>query len=154
MSQQPGSAFAGAATHSAYGPTGGDGRRGAWAGLTAFASTMMALVGGFHVLAGLTALVGDDFAVDTEDSLFQLDATTWGWVHLVLGAILVAAGVAVFSGALWARAVGTVAAGVTAVAAFLWLPVYPLWGVFLLVLSIFVILALTVHGRDLSRLER
>lgn len=153
MSQYPGPAFAGAATHSPYEPTSGEGRRGGWAGLTAFASTVMALVGGFHALVGLTALVGDDFAVDTEGYLFQFDTTTWGWIRLVLGTILVAAGVALFSGTTWARVVGAVAAGVTALAAFLWLPMYPLWGASVLVLSIFVILALTVHGRDLSHPE-
>jgi hypothetical protein len=153
MSQQFAPDYGAAATRATYGPTSGPVVRGTWAGLTAFASTVMVLVGGFHALAGLTALVGDDFAVDTEGYLFGFDTTTWGWVHLVLGTLLVASGIALFTGAIWARAVGTLAAGVTALAAFLWLPLYPLWGALVLVLSIVVILAVTVHGRDLSRLD-
>ena len=36
--------------------------------------------------------------------------TTWGWIHLVVGAVVVAAGFLVFAGKVWARAVGVVVA--------------------------------------------
>ena len=81
--------------------------------------------------------------------VFQFDVTTWGWVHLILGIVVILAGVALFSGAVWARTIGVILAVVSAIAAFAWLPYYPLWGGLIAAAAIFVIWALTAHGRDI-----
>ncbi len=70
-------------------------------------------------------------------------------IHLILGIVVVLAGFFVFTGAVWARTVGVVVAVLWALVAFAWLPWYPVWAVLLIAVSIFIIWALTVHGRDI-----
>ena len=79
----------------------------AWAaGWIAFAGFMMIMLGAFHAVAGLVGIIDDQFYVTTQKYVFQFDRTTWGWIHLIVGIIVVLAGFGVFSGALWARIVG------------------------------------------------
>jgi hypothetical protein len=124
---------------------------GAAVGFTVFASIMLMIAGFNQVLAGLVALVNDEFFVLGEEYLFKFDATTWGWIHLLVGLLVLASGFGLFSGAVWARTVGVVVAALTIVVNFLWIPIYPLWSIVLITLAIFVIWALTVHGRDITR---
>lgn len=119
-------------------------------GLTVFASAMLVMVGAFQAIAGLVALVNDEFFVITQEWVFQFDVTTWGWVHLILGVIMVAAGVMLYSGSVFARTVGVIFALVSALAMFMWLPWYPIWAISIIVLDVFVIWALTAHGRDIT----
>jgi cell division protein FtsX len=65
----------------------------------------------------------------------------------------VLAGFGVFTGAVWARTIGVIMAIVSGIAAFAWLPWYPIWGVAIIVCAIGVIWALTAHGRDVERLQ-
>lgn len=46
---------------------------------------------------------------------------TRGWIHMILVVIVVAAGVDIFSGAVWARAIGVFIAIISGVANFLFL---------------------------------
>src|SRR4029077_7507420 len=99
---------------------------------------------------GLVALINDTFYVAGEEWVFEFDVTTWGWIHLLLGILVAAAGVFVLVGQVWARTVGVIVATFSAVVNFAWLPYYPVWGVIIIALDVFVIWALTVHGRDIT----
>jgi hypothetical protein len=122
-----------------------------WAvGWTVFAATMMLIQGIWWVMAGIVALFNDEFYVVTPRYLFQFDVTTWGWIHLLVGVLILAAGAALYSGAVWARTVGVIMAVIALVTAFAWLPWYPLWAVLFIVISIAVVWALTAHGRDVT----
>ena len=84
----------------------------AWAaGWIAFAGFMMIMLGAFHAVAGLVGIIDDQFYVSTQKYVFQFDRTTWGWINLIIGIIVVLAGFGVFSGALWARIVGVILGG-------------------------------------------
>jgi acyl-CoA synthetase (AMP-forming)/AMP-acid ligase II len=83
--------------------------------------------------------------------IFKLDVSTWGWVHLILGIVVFLASLALFQGAVWARTVGVILAGLSALVGFVWLPWYPIWGIIFIVTAVFVIWALTVHGRDVTK---
>jgi hypothetical protein len=123
----------------------------AWAiGWTAFAGFMMLVQGCWWLIAGFIALVNDTFYVAGDEYIFQFDATTWGWVHLLLGILVLAAGVSLFSGAVWARTVGVIMAVLATIAAFAWLPWYPIFAILLITVSVAVIWALTAHGRDIT----
>ena len=63
------------------------------------------------------------------------------------------AGVGLFSGAVWARSIGVILAALSAIATFAYLPWYPIWSVVIITLDVFVIWALTAHGRDITRVE-
>jgi hypothetical protein len=117
-------------------------------GFTVFAGTMMIVIGILHAIQGTVAVANDTFYVVGQEWTFSLDVTTWGWTHLILGAVVAVAGFFVFQGAVWARAIGVVVAAVSAIVNFAWLPYYPVWGIVVIVLDVFVIWALTAHGRD------
>ena len=120
-------------------------------GLTLFAATMMVIGGFFQAMQGLIALFNDTFYVVGEEWTFEFDITGWGWIHLIMGAVLVVAGVFLFQGAVWARVVGIAVAALSAVLNFMWLPYYPIWSILIIAVDVLVIWALTAHGRDITR---
>jgi hypothetical protein len=120
-------------------------------GLVVFAAVMMILLGVFHALTGLTAILKDQFFVfRSSNYLVSVDVTAWGWIHLIGGAIVALAGFSVLRGALWARAIGILLAALSAIANFLFIPYYPVWSLLMIVLDVFVIWALARHGRRVA----
>jgi hypothetical protein len=121
-----------------------------WAvGFILFAAIMMIMVGVFQAFQGLVAIFENEFYVATRNYLFQFDATTWGWIHLILGLIMAVAGWGLFSGRTWARTVAILLAVLSAIANFAFIPYYPFWSLLIITLDIFVIWAVAVHGGDL-----
>jgi hypothetical protein len=118
-------------------------------GWTMFAAFMLILIGGFHIFAGLVGLINDKFYAVTPKYVLQFDATTWGWIHLLAGIVVMLAGFGLLSGAVWARTVGVIIALISAFASFTWLPWYPIWGIMIITIDVTVIWALTAHGRDI-----
>jgi hypothetical protein len=124
----------------------------AWAmGYAAFAGFILIIVGVFQAFAGLVAIIDDEYYIVTQEYILQLDPTQWGWIHLIWGIVVMLAGFGIFSGNILARTVGVAAAGISALTAFAWLPAQPVWGILIIALDIAIIWALTVHGRDLSK---
>jgi hypothetical protein len=118
-----------------------------WAlGFIVFAAVMMMMAGAFQALAGLIAIFENEFYVATRNYLFQFDATSWGWIHLILGVVVALAGFGLLSGATWARVVGITLAVLSAIANFLFIPYYPFWSLLIIALDVFVIWALAVYG--------
>ena len=118
-------------------------------GFILFAAIMMIMAGVFQAIVGLVAIFENEFYVATRNYLFQFDATTWGWIHLVVGLIVAFAGWGVLSGRTWARVVGITLAVLSAIANFLFIPYYPFWALTVITLDIFVIWALAAHGGEL-----
>jgi hypothetical protein len=120
-----------------------------WAvGFTAFAGAIMLMVGIFQAFAGLAAILNDEFFVRRPNYTYDIDITGWGWIHLIIGLSLAAAGFAVFSGATWARAVGITLALLSAIANFFFIPVYPVWAILIIALDVIVIWALATYSED------
>ena len=121
-----------------------------WAvGLILFAAIMMLMAGVFQALQGLVAIFENEFYVATRNYLFQFDATTWGWIHLILGLLVAFAGWGLLSGRTWARALAITLAVLSAIANFLFIPYYPFWSLLIITLNVFVIWAVAAHGGDL-----
>ena len=122
-----------------------------WAvGWTAFAGVMMVLLGFWWMIAGLVAIENDDFYVVTQDYIFQFSTSTWGWIHLIVGGVVLVSGFGLFSGNVLARTVGVIIAALSGLIAFAWLPWYPVWAVIFIAVSIAIIWSLTAHGRDIT----
>lgn len=117
-----------------------------------FAAVTMAMIGMFHAITGLAALFENEFYVATPNYVFELDVTAWGWIHLVGGIVVAIAAFGVFSGNLAARVVGIAIAALSAVVNFAFIPYQPLWSLTIIALDVFVIWALSVHGRDAASL--
>ncbi len=123
-------------------------------GWTAFAGIMMVMAGVWWVLVGFVGIVNGDFYVIDLEWILRFSTTTWGWIHVLLGIVILLAGFGLFSGAVWARTVGVMVAVLWAIVAFSWLPWHPVWAVLLIAISIFVIWALTVGGSGLADARR
>ena len=111
-----------------------------------FAVCAMVMIGLFHAIMGLTAIIGDKFYVLGRDYVYQFDVTGWGWLHLIAGVIVVVAGFCLFTGRLWARVVGITVAVLSAVANFFFIPYYPVWSVIIIALDVLVIWSLATYG--------
>jgi len=121
-----------------------------WTGWVVFAGIMMVMLGVFHAIEGLIALFQDEyFLVGKSGLTVHVDYTTWGWVHLIGGIIVFAAGICVFAGMLWARTVGVLVALLSAVVNIGFLSAYPIWSTMMITLDVLIIWALTVHGGEL-----
>jgi hypothetical protein len=121
-----------------------------WAvGFILFAAIMMIMIGIFQAIAGLVAIFENEFYVTTRNYLFQFDATTWGWIHLIVGVVIAFAGWGLMSGRTWARVAGITLAVLSAIANFAFIPYYPFWALTIIALDVLVIWALAAHGRAL-----
>jgi hypothetical protein len=115
-------------------------------GFILFAAIMMLMSGVFQAIQGLVGIFENEFYVATRNYLFQFDATTWGWIHLIGGIIVVLAGWGLLSGQTWARTVAIIVAVLSAIANFAFIPYYPFWSLLIITLDIFVIWAVAAHG--------
>jgi hypothetical protein len=116
-----------------------------WVGWIVFAAVIMVMIGVFSIIGGLIALFDDHYTAYV-NSL----ANTWGWVTLILGIITLFAAFGILRGATWARIVAVIMASLVAIDHFTTVRGYPFWSFIVIVLCIFVIYALIVHGRELD----
>jgi hypothetical protein len=136
-------------SNEAYPASGSRAARGTsgWAvGFILFAAILMIMVGIFQAIQGLIAILENEFYVATRNYVFQLDATSWGWIHLLGGVLVAFAGWGLLSGRTWARTVAIVLAVLSAIANFLWIPYYPFWALLIITMDILVIWAIAAHG--------
>ncbi|WP_205314777.1 DUF7144 family membrane protein [Nonomuraea lactucae] len=116
-------------------------------GFASFAGCLMVLIGVFGVIVGVSAIFRDDVYVLRGDYLFKWDMTAWGWIHAIIGVVMVLAGFAVFSGQVWARTIGVILAALSGIANFMFLPYYPVWSLLIITLDVVVIAALTMYSK-------
>lgn len=123
-----------------------------WVGWGWFAAIIIIIAGVFDALYGLVAILmpQSSYFLVTEGGLFLFDVSGWGWWHLILGVALVLVGLALITGATWARVVAIILVAFNGVSQLALLPVQPWWSLIVLTLDILVLYALTVHGRELK----
>ena len=127
----------------------------AWVGWVWFAAFSILAVGLFNIVAGLAAAFSPNNVLSwTNDGVAVVDVSTWGWVHMILGLLLVAVGFALFSGAAWARLVAIVLVVLNLIAQFVSLQVTPFWSLVIIVVDLVILWALTVHGNEVERAVR
>lgn len=123
----------------------------AWAGWVYFAATMMIIGGALWAIVGLFAVIDDKWIVFGANNTALLDISGWGWVHLVLGVVMVIAGTMVAQGDTFGRVLAVIMAGLSILVNFVWLPVYPAWSLVVMAIDVFIIYAVIVHGREVER---
>jgi hypothetical protein len=111
-------------------------------GFTVLAATLMILSGLLGFFEGLVAIIKQSFFVTLPNYTFQFSVHGWGWVHLILGAVIFAAGVCVLLGQTWAKVLGIVLAVFSGIANFLFVPYYPVWAIVVIAMDVFIIWAL------------
>jgi hypothetical protein len=123
---------------------------GAGAGWVFFAAIMMVIVGILGALQGLSAIIKSGFYTIPPNYYISVNVKGWGWTHLILGVVVVLAGFALFRGAMWARILGIILAGLSLIANFAFVPVYPFWSMLIIAVDVLIIWALAAHGRVLA----
>ncbi|TCO47376.1 DUF7144 family membrane protein [Actinocrispum wychmicini] len=129
------------------------GRVSGWSGWIWFAAILMILTGVFNAVEGLVALLNRAFYVSNGEHLVLFDLTAWGWLHLVMGGLIGLAGIALLSGAIWARVIAASLAAVNAVAQLAFISAYPIWSTIVIALCVLIIWAVIVHGDDTGDLR-
>lgn len=107
-----------------------------------FAGILMLIVGATDILQGVVALNKEAVLNGVSGYAYAFDLTSWGWVHLILGALVALTGFGILAGSRIARYVGIGLAALNLVGQFMWLPYQPVWAVVGMALSAFVIWAL------------
>jgi hypothetical protein len=131
------------ATSTAY----GDARARPMAGWIVFAATMMLVIGSIDFFEGLIAVIRKQYYVLTPNQVIVFNMSTWGWLTLIWGIVLILAGLALWSGASWARWFAIVVCSINVLGQLSWLgaSTYPLWALTAIALNIVVIYALTAR---------
>jgi hypothetical protein len=111
-------------------------------GLIALAAVLMIMSGLWSFFVGITGVLSGGFYVTVRNYTFSYSIHAWGWTHLIIGAVVFAAGVCLLLGMMWARVVGVILAVISGLANFLFLPYYPLWSIVVIALDAFIIWAL------------
>jgi len=111
-------------------------------GLIALAAVLMIMSGLWSFFVGITGVLSGGFYVAVRNYTFSYSIHAWGWTHLIIGAVVFAAGVCLLLGMMWARVVGVILAVISGLANFLFLPYYPLWSIVVIALDAFIIWAL------------
>jgi hypothetical protein len=120
-------------------------------GWIVFAGIMLILAGINLFLNGLWALnASDRLEASLNDTLLFSDDNldTWGWIYLIVGIVVILAGVAIFGRAQWARWLGIIAASIGAISAFFWLfnPNFWVPALVSVTLNVLVLYALLSYG--------
>lgn len=120
-----------------------------WVGWAFFAGFLMLIAGIFQTIAGFVALFNQDVYVVSQNNLVVFNYDQWGWIHIIIGIILVVSALSLFRGGLWGRIVGIALASLSAIANFVFIAAFPLWSIAIIILDILIIYALAVHGSEL-----
>ncbi|KOT46346.1 MULTISPECIES: DUF7144 family membrane protein [Streptomyces] len=111
-----------------------------------FAVCILSVVGAYHVIAGLAAIIDHNFYRSQQNYAYDFSVSGWGWIQLISGIVIVAAAFNLFSGRTWARAVGIGVAVASMLETFFFTPYYPVWSVVLIALDVLVIWSLATYG--------
>ena len=118
-------------------------------GWKVFAGIMILVAGTFNVIDGLVAVTDKNYFTRIGNAS-QLPVTnniqTWGWVVLIWGTVLILAGFLIFSGNMFGRVVGVIAASGNAIIQLAFLPHFPFWSFTMILVDILVVWGLVVHG--------
>ena len=115
-----------------------------WQGWAATAGILMVVVGGFKAISGFIGLFNDEWIVRGFNAYYFIDLTALAWWYLLIGLILVLAGLAAMQMKAWGRWVGVIAVSLALISELLWLPVYPIWSILLITLYIFMVVGLVM----------
>ena len=125
----------------------------AWVGWVWFAAWLVGLAGVFQIIAGLVAYDrGDEFFGPTTQVAVDMGYAAWGWIHIFLGIFLLVAAFSLAKGHIYGRVIAVLAATASAVGQVMFLGgPNSLWALLVIVMDLFVIWAVMVHGRELKR---
>jgi hypothetical protein len=114
-----------------------------------FAAVMMVILGSLNFFYGLAAVLNDEVVVVGGHGAIIADLTTWGWLTLILGVILVLTGFRLSEGrGGWPRWAAVFFVAVNAIEQVWIFPAAPLWAFIVIVLDVIIIYNLTARWAE------
>jgi hypothetical protein len=107
-----------------------------------FAAVLLLVTAAFEVLQGISALADDELLVGGSDYAYRLDPTARGWIHVIIGVLLIAVAVGILARRSWAQVTGMIVAGSSMLANFAFLPIYPFWSLTVIAFNVVIVWAL------------
>jgi hypothetical protein len=117
-------------------------------GWVIFAGVMMLLIGFLNFFYGLAAVLNDEVVVVGGHGAIIADLTTWGWVTMIFGIILVLVGFGLFVGSGAARWAGIFFVTLNAIGQVWIFPAAPLWALIVILLDVVIIYNLTARWSE------
>ena len=114
-------------------------------GWLTFAGILVLMAGVLDIIWGIAAIDKAHFFVANANYVIS-DLSTWGWVSLVIGALLIVAGFGIFRGSQWAVWTGIAFVSINVITQLLSIPAYPFWALTLIALDILALYGLVAHG--------
>jgi hypothetical protein len=121
---------------------------GGWA---SFAAVVLFMVGMLNFFWGLAGVLNSDVLTvgGTEVMLWSL--TAWGWIHLLVGVLMVLTAVGLFAMQEWARWTAVFFAALNAIVQIAVITAFPIWSLLIIALNVIVIYQLTERWTAASR---
>ena len=119
--------------------------RGEPSGWIVFAATMLFLAGMFDAIWGLGAILNDQVVTVGGQGVIVWDITVWGWVHLLVGLVMIGTSVGLFMMKGFARWLGIFFASLSAILQVGVLTAFPIWALIVIALDVVVIYQLTAR---------
>ena len=116
-------------------------------GWIVFASAALIFAGAMRIIDALWAFSYNGAVPDRlQDALLGSKIDNYGWWWLIVGVILIGAGVGVLSRGQFSRWIGIIGAAIAAFSAMAWMPYYPIWSMVYVAIGFFVLYGLAVYG--------
>ena len=130
-------------------------RSSTWTGWISFAGWLMVIVGMIDFFEGLIAIIRGSYYAVTPNQIVVVNLTTWGWIMLLWGIVLVLAGLGLLSGSGWARWFTIIVGSVNFILqlGFVGSSQYTLWALTVLALLAVSLYAIIVHWDDVRSLS-
>jgi hypothetical protein len=127
------------------GSAGGHRAEGRGLGLVFFAAILLLVAGCFNLIDGIAAVARSHVFVGNAHYVFG-DLRAWGWVALILGALLLIAGAGVMAGNQLARWFAVAVVGLNAIAQLFFIPSYPFWSLTIIAVDVVALYGLCAYG--------
>jgi len=112
-----------------------------------FAATVLGLAGLMRIFDSIWAFGYNGALPDQlQDGVLGSNLTTYAWLLLIVGLLLIAASLLLLARSQFARWIGFIAAAVLAVSAMAWMPYYPVWSLTYVGIAVLTFYALARHG--------
>jgi hypothetical protein len=134
-----------AASSPHYGAQAGARAEPQLSGWIVFAGIMLLVAGGFSLVYGLAAVLNDQVVTVGGQGVIVWDFTVWGWVHLVVGAVMLLTSWGLFALQGWARWTAIFIAVVNSLLQMAVITAFPLWSLLMITLDVIIIYQLTVN---------
>jgi hypothetical protein len=116
-------------------------------GWVTFAVVLLSMAGVLNAIYGIAAISDSSFFVHNTRYILS-GLNTWGWVTLGLGVVQLFAALSLWGGGLFGRILGIAAAGLSAIAALMSIPAYPLWSLAIFALDVVIIHQIATRGTE------